>query len=116
MEIRLQAPGIEDLERLLSHKSAVDFDAVVAKQAKDMLTRAREEGGTPVDTGELRKSSKASPRSGEMGYTVEYAPHVEYGHRTRNGGFVQGQRFLQANVETQRPIYKEDLIDAIRKV
>lgn len=115
MEIRLQAPGIEDLERVLARKSAVDFGAVVAKQAKDMLTRAREEGGTPVDTGELRKSSKANPRSGEMGYTVEYAPHVEYGHRTRNGGFVQGQRFLQANVETQRPIYKEDLIDAIRK-
>ena len=115
MEIRLQTTGLDELEKALARKSAVDFGAVVAKQTADMLTRAHAEGGTPVDAGELRQSSRANPRSGEMGYTVEYAPHVEYGHRTRNGGFVPGQRFLQANVETQRPIYKEDLIDAIRK-
>ena len=115
MEIRLRTAGLEDLERVLARKSAVDFDAVVAKQTADMLTRAHAQGGTPVDTGELRQSSRATPRSGEMGYTVEYAPHVEYGHRTRNGGFVPGQRFLQANVEVQRPIYREDLIEAIRK-
>lgn len=115
MEIRLQTAGLEDLERVLARRSAVDFGAVVAKQAAEMLSRARAEGGTPVDTGELRKSSRSNPRSGEMGYTVEYAPHVEYGYRTKNGGFVTGQRFLQHNVEAQRPIYREDLIEAIRK-
>lgn len=115
MEIRLQAPGIEDLERVLARKRAVDFDAVLAKQAAEMLARARVTGGTPVDSGEMRLSSSANPRRGEMGYRTDYAPHVEYGHRTVNGGFVTGQRFLQDNVEVQRPIYREDLIEAIRK-
>ncbi len=41
--------------------------------------------------------------------------HVEYGHRTRDGGFVYGQHYLQRNVDTQRPIYKQDLINALRK-
>ena len=42
--------------------------------------------------------------------------HVEYGHRTKGGGFVPGQHFLKDNVDMQAPIYKEDLIDAIRKI
>ena len=50
-----------------------------------------------------------------MGYTRVYAPHVEYGHRTIDGGFVEGQRFLQRNVEIQQPIYHRDLLDAIKK-
>lgn len=61
-----------------------------------MLNRARNRGGsngTPVDTGELRLSSGAT--DDEVGYNAEYAPHVEYGHRTKNGGYVQGQRFCK---------------------
>ena len=52
---------------------------------------------------------------GEVGYTKEYAPHVEYGHRTRNGGFVQGQHFLKNNVDAQMPIYYKDLKEALKK-
>ena len=48
--------------------------------------------------------------------TRSYAPHVEYGHRTVNGGYVQGQRFLKRNVDTQRPIFKQDLIDQLKKL
>ena len=69
--------------------------------------RGKSEGGTPVDTGELKGSLSQS--GDEVGYTKDYAPHVEFGHRTRGGGFVQGQRFLKANVDRQRPIFIEDL-------
>lgn len=100
-------------------------------------------GGTPVDTGELRLSVRADLLGGKsmhvkdnengglstlvdtsnistfssatVGYTKEYAPHVEYGHRTRNGGYVHGQRFLQKNVEKQKEIYITDLRRAIKK-
>lgn len=108
---------INELQSKLSRLNIIRFDAVVKKQATQILNRARQEGGTPVDTGELRKSSKiaGSGYDTEVGYTASYAPHVEYGHRTRNGGYVQGQHFLRANVEVQRPIYKEDLIKAINK-
>ena len=113
--MKITVTGIPELEAELNRLNSVRFDAVVKKQTSELLNRARAAGGTPVDTGELRNSSRANLNDGEMGYTAEYAPHVEFGHRTRNGGYVQGQRFLQHNVDTQRPIYKQDLINAIRK-
>lgn len=113
MKINFEVKGIPELEKKLSALNVIRWEAVVKKQIVQMLNRARQPGGTPVDTGELRKSSSAS--GDEMGYTAAYAAHVEYGHRTKNGGYVPGQRYLQRNVEQQRLIYKEDLINAIRK-
>lgn len=113
MNINFEVFGALELEKKLAGLNAIRLEAVVRKQVVQMLNRARQPGGTPVDTGELRKSSSAS--GDEMGYTAEYASHVEYGHRTKNGGYVPGQRYLQRNVEQQRPIYKEDLINAIKK-
>lgn len=110
---RLTLKGIENLQDELNRLGGIRLEAIQKKQLINLLDRARAPGGTPVDTGELRESSVAS--GDEMGYTKEYAPHVEYGHRTVNGGFVQGQRFLQANVEVQREIYREDVLKAIRK-
>lgn len=115
MSINITFSGFQELEAELNRLNSVRFDAVVKKQTSELLNRARAAGGTPVDTGELRNSSSADLNAGEMGYSAEYASHVEYGHRTRNGGYVQGQRFLQKNVDTQRPIYKRDLIKAIKK-
>lgn len=102
------------LTRELSRLSSIKLEAVQQLQLRDMLNRARS-GGTPVDTGELRQSSFVDTGSLCMGYNKEYAAHVEYGHRTRGGGFVPGQRYLQRNVDAQRPIYKEDLLREIRK-
>ena len=119
--IRIKMTGMDEWERQLQDMSRIRFDSVVKKNVTQMLNRARN-GGTPVSTektrpggphGELRISS--STYGDEVGYTREYAPHVEYGHRTINGGFVEGQRFLQRNVEIQRPIYHRDLLDAIKK-
>ena len=101
------------LSNALKSLDEVRFDAVVMKNTTQMLKRARAPGGTPFDTGELRKSSSKS--GDEVGYIASYASHVEYGHRTRDGGFVYGQHYLQRNVDTQRPIYKQDLINALRK-
>lgn len=111
--IWLKIAGIEALESALRQLSEVRFEAVEKKQLADILKRARQPGGTPVDTGELRQSARVSGK--EMGYTKEYAPHVEFGHRTVNGGFVSGQHFLKRNVDTQRPIYKDDLIKQIER-
>lgn len=113
MEINIKLFGLEALEAELQAMNAIRFDAIQKKQLTQLLNRARSSGGTPFATGELRKSSGVS--KDEMGYTAEYAPHVEYGHRTRNGGWVSGQRFLQRNVDVQRLIYKEDLKKAIRR-
>lgn len=110
--VKLNDAELSALAEKLRSMNELRFNAVIKKNVTQMLNAARS-GGTPVDSGELRKSS--ATYGDEMGYTKEYGPHVEYGHRTTNGDWVRGQRFLQANVETQRPIYYLDLINAIRK-
>lgn len=113
--------GLDELYQELTRLSYIEWDAVRKKQLTEMLNRARErlrhpsQGGTPFDTGELRESSMADVGQSLMGYTKDYAPHVEYGHRTRDGGFVMGQRFLQENVNIQTDIYRKDLEKALEK-
>lgn len=120
--MKITVTGIQELEAELNRLNSIRWEAVRKKQVTEMLNRARAPGGTPVSTeetrpggphGELRLSLGSSGE--EVGYTKEYAPHVEYGHRTANGGYVQGQHFLQDNVEAQRPIYREDLLKAIKE-
>ena len=114
--IEVNKTEIDALEQKLLALSRVRFNAVVKKQVTQMLNTARSSGGsgsTPVDTGELRKSS--GTYGDEMGYLAEYAPHVEYGHRTVDGGYVPGQHFLRDNVNIQGVIFKQDLLKAIKK-
>lgn len=99
----------DELQRL----SQLRFDAVIKKNMTQIYNRGKQDGGTPVDTGELRIS--LGHKDDIVGYTKDYAPHVEYGHRTRNGGFVPGQRFLEKNVNTQKPIFYEDLRKQLRR-
>lgn len=108
---KVSITGTEPLEKALKAKSIIRFEAVEKKQLTQMLNRARH-GGTPIKSHELEHSSEVHDH--EMGYTKEYAGHVEFGHRTLDGGFVPGQRYLQKNVEQQGPIYREDLVKEIR--
>ena len=114
---RLVLSGAEGLEKKLQGMNDIRWAAVVKKSATQMFNRAKgtdpHSGGTPVDTREMRKSLKKLEDG--IAYTVEYAPHVEYGHRTVDGGYVQGQRFALANLTIQRPIYQGALLEAIRK-
>lgn len=112
MKFRMDLAGIDQLEAELARLNSFDLKAIQKKQVTEALNRARAPGGTPVDTGELRLSLGAS--GDEVGYTKDYAPHVEYGHRTVDGGYVPGQYFLQKNVERQREIYKTDIRRALR--
>ena len=104
--------GYPELMKKLKAMNAIRFDGVVKKQVTQMYQRAAKTGanggGTPYDTGELMQSRYQ--KKDEFGYTKEYAPHVEYGHRTRGGGgFVHGQYYLRSNVQAQAPIFKKDL-------
>lgn len=109
--------GYKELMNTLKALNSIRFDAIVKKQATQMYQRAAKHGagggGTPYDTGELMESRYQ--KKDEFGYTKEHAPHVEYGHRTRGGGFVPGQYFLRKNVDIQSPIFKQDLQKEIEK-
>lgn len=113
----INVDGCEELASALKTASSVRFQGVAKITAKEIYNRAVD-GGTPVDTGELRQSLflEISGEKASVGYTKDYAPHVEFGHRTKNGGYVAGQHYLQRNVETQRPLYKKLLMDNLKKV
>ena len=93
-------------------------DKVILKNMTQMFNRsgrtaATTEGGTPFETGELRLSRRISENT--FGYTAEYAPHVEYGHRTKKGGYVQGQHFLFKNTNLQQQIFYKDIDKLLRR-
>ena len=62
-----------------------------------------------------------------VGYTIHYAPHVEYGHRQKVGryvpvlgkrlkaSFVQGQYFLRKSVEETKPEFLNDLKETLKE-
>lgn len=70
VNIELNKEDIARLEKTLQTMNSIRFEAVVKKNVTQLLNAARN-GGTPVDTGELRKSSGVT--GDEMGYIAEYA-------------------------------------------
>lgn len=107
---------VQALEKKLLALSAIRLDAVLQKNTTQIRNRAVDvPGGTPFKSGYLKSTASANMQKWEFGYSAEYAPHVEYGHRTRGGGFVTGKYYLKKNVDTQRPILIEDLQKAIEK-
>lgn len=116
-KVSFSGKDIAALEAKLAEKSVLALQEVERKQIADIYTRSQDPGGTPVGDytggGQLRHS--AAFRVDEFGYIKEYGPHVEYGHRTRSGGFVPGQYYLRKNVDLQREIYKKDLIQKLKE-
>ena len=104
---------VNNLAGELHRLSGLRFDAVILKNMTQIYNRGKSEGGTPVRTGELRISLGHS--QDVVGYTKDYAPHVEFGHRTVGGGYVPGQMYLKRNVDTQRPIFEQDLRRQLRR-
>ena len=119
--MKVTLTGQEPFQRELSRLGKVELDRIAEKSAVEMFNRAKgnsnpSAGGTPVDSRELQKSvtKVGKGAEAEIGYTKEYAPHVEIGHRTRGGGYVQGQKFLKRNVEIQEPIFKREALAELR--
>lgn len=120
MQIDINFEGVETLSAVLYKKSRVQWTRSVMKSLTNIFNRGKT-GGTPEDTRELLMSLSVSPPAnfgygGEVGYRAkDYAPHVEYGHRTVNGGYVAGQHFLQRNVEQERDAFIAYLKEQMRE-
>ena len=117
--MRIRWKDKDNLNGKLQQLSQLDAQKVSGRALKRMFNRAADEPFTPIDTGELRISRNTEMPSGNdlgrFGYIKEYAPHVEYGHRTVNGGYVPGQRYLQSNVEVERPIFIQEVDEFIKR-
>lgn len=117
-DIKITVDGCEELAAALRKASEVRFHGAAKIAAKNIYNRAVNDS-TPVRSGELRGSAGMDVEGEDkaiMGYHKHYAPHVEFGHRTRGGGYVQGQHFLQRNVEQEREAFKKLLADELKKV
>jgi len=116
MNIKSKLEGAEELQERLSRFSEGQriLDNIKKECLKNIYNRGVRQGGTPVDTGELRMSLTFD--TDQAGYTKDYAPHVEYGHRTLGGGFVQGQRYLQRNVAQEQENFQQTLAGAIKEL
>lgn len=115
--MRLELQGLEAINNKLSALTAVDWAGLKALQGADLKNRANQI--TPVDSGDLRKSAFFDGID-TFGYSMEYAPHVEYGHRIcmpkgHQVGYVEGQHFLEQNVNAQEPIFERDVRDWIKE-
>lgn len=127
-KIKIELMGIEEIEEELQRLYQFDkFDKLNEKHLTAIFNRGME--NTPVGDyklgGQLRKTLTMT--KDEVGYTEEYAPHVEYGHKQQPGKFipvlkkrlkasyVQGRYFFKKNVDEQREIYHEDLKRKLKK-
>ena len=107
---------IEGLDKLLNilDSSIKGFDVEIPKRLSKVSSKLirKVKLKTPVDTGVLRTSwqhKKASELVRVVYNNKHYAPHVEYGHRTRGGkSFVDGRYILEKSVkEIESDIEKE---------
>jgi hypothetical protein len=104
--------GDDDVRKALKKLDPVAVEAIIKINMTEIYNRGKRPGGTPVDTGELRQSLGIQRQAGNVwvvGYTKEYAPHVEYGHRTVGGGYVKGQHYLRDNVNIQQKRIIQDI-------
>ena len=116
--MKLELKGTDKLVAILKRKSDIELDHIVLDNLMEMKERGQashdpSQGGTPYDSGDMLDTMMVAEP--EVGYTTDYSPHVEYGHRTNGGGYVEGQHFLAKNLELQQPIFRQALIDEIKR-
>lgn len=128
MSVKVRIIDRDGLEQKIQAMGAINWTAIVKNQLAEMFNRGRTL--TPVSTeatrpggphGELKKSRGVNyenmgttQANGRFFYGKHYAPHVEFGHRTRGGGYVKGQYYLRRNVEQQKPRFEKAIKEALR--
>ena len=98
---------VSGLDKLINiFDSAIKgFDVEIPKRLNNVSSKLirKVKLKTPVDSGVLRRSWR-SKKDGDLARivynNVHYAPHIEYGHRTRGGkSFVDGRYMLTKSVQ-----------------
>ena len=110
----MEIKGLNELNSTLNNMSN-NFNEEASEKldiiAKKLIKKVKLK--TPVDTGKLRNSWMPK-KTGELERVVynnlHYAPHIEYGHRTRGGkSFVDGAYMLKKSVKEIEDEFEEEL-------
>lgn len=92
-------------------------EILIDQQGELLISDVKEK--TPKDTGLLQNSWQKTPvkdLSTTVYNNVEYANHVEYGHRTRNGGYVKGVKMLHKAVAHRKSVFLQDTRKIMREL
>lgn len=123
MPIKLEVTGVDGaiakVDKLRGYKPLIS--ACIEKSLAEM--RNRSNSITPKKTGELRNSAfkrREGDLAGVFGFSKEYAPYVEYGHRLVRGGrqvgYVSARPYLRPNAQAQSSIFASDCQKAIEQL
>ena len=96
MTIKIDTKGLGDLlDKVNNLSPRIDQAVMSAMSDEGMSWRDDVRANTPVDTGDLRRSwtltgpdKKGLKFEMDLANNLEYAEHVEYGHRQEPGRFV----------------------------
>ena len=103
MAIKMDVRQLKKIKEHLEKLNQVDYDKICEESTNELASRLIRKvvKRTPVLTGHLKgnwRANKAVKRNGQWRTAVynptEYAAYVEYGHRTKNGGWVTGRYML----------------------
>ncbi len=100
--------GLDEFERnlskLIEHDYPEEFKKMVIQIANDLRDTVKDK--TPVKTSRLQDNwfvgdivKRGNEYIIEVYNNIEYAEPVEHGHRTKNGGFVEGAHMMEISVE-----------------
>ena len=99
---------LDEFEKALTKEIEInyprEFEKMVIQIAIDLQTAVQD--ATPVRTSHLQENwfvgdlvKRGNTYYIEVYNNVEYAEPVEYGHRTKNGGFVEGAHMMEISIE-----------------
>lgn len=127
MKTEYKVDGLDELEKALTkmieNKYPEEFEKVVLQLAYELQGSCKEL--TPQRTGRLKdgwRVGKVLKNEGgvyvEVYNNVEYAEHVNYGHRTGQSGFKDGVFMLEISmekIERRLPLYLKAWINKFIK-
>ncbi len=117
---------IEGLDNLIRKLNEIEKETpglkkkVLKKQAQKVVANAKLL--TPVDKGILRGdwhfhyAQKVGEDEALVYNNVHYASHIEWGRRTKNGGFVEGVFMLKKSLNKVESEFEADLRDFMRRL
>lgn len=107
----------KEIENKVDQACEVALEIVGGMAESDVAKRIVQ--NKSVVTGVLMNSITHEPRDSHtevIGTSVEYAPYVELGHRTRGGGYVKPKSFLRTAITENVQKYKAVIQDVLSKI
>lgn len=113
--MKISISGTEEVIRVVKALSEEQLESAVKDTAKK--TENRISSKTPVRTGRMKSSiaTEAEGNRASVGYGVDYAQYVEFGHRTRSGSYVPGKHMLESTVNEVAGDFVQAVITQLQK-